>query len=271
METVSAWPDGKNRDVPLAQVVVERCTDGANAMLFGHRGTAVQETVSTRNIVTWWLPTRCSPACSKQSAPSVPSSQPCFRKGGCGHAQKSTPTPTEQREESLQPLRKPPIKVHRRRPCASTTRSLRRRRKAWRTFKPKRQTRRKKEKRRALNSLVPKNGVVATRTATAQKIHLDETEAQVQEAEAAMARAKEEPAAKRRKTNTSECHESARAQAELDKAIDGAGRAVLGGKPAVGEVQPSQLSRGHGEPKFRILSAKISHLGPASRGGSAEC
>ena len=82
------------------------------------------------------------------------------------------------------------------------------------------------------------NGVVATILAmpTARGVDLDETDAQVR-----LARATEESAAKRR-TNTNECDASARAQAELDKAIDDASRAVLGGKPAVGgsPAQPVQ-------------------------------
>ena len=38
-----------------------------------------------------------------------------------------------------------------------------------------------------------------------------------------------------------------------------------------GEVQPCQLSRGNGEPKFRILSASIFHQGPQAAGFFAEC
>ena len=79
------------------------------------------------------------------------------------------------------------------------------------------------------------NGVVATRLAmsTAQDMGLDETDAQVRQAEAALTRAKEESAATPSKTNANECDASARAQAELDKAVDDSSRAVLGGKPAV--------------------------------------
>ena len=50
----------------------------------------------------------------------------------------------------------------------------------------------------------------------------------MREAEAALARAKEEAAA-----STNECDASARAHADLDKAIDDASCAVLGGRPAV--------------------------------------
>ena len=53
------------------------------------------------------------------------------------------------------------------------------------------------------------------------------------------ARAKEESATKRRRTNTCEGDASARAQAELDKAIDGASRAVLRGEPATGAMERS--------------------------------
>ena len=51
------------------------------------------------------------------------------------------------------------------------------------------------------------NGVVATRLSMllARGVDLDETDAQVREAEAALARATEASAAKRRKTNTNEC------------------------------------------------------------------
>ena len=69
---------------------------------------------------------------------------------------------------------------------------------------------------------------------TAQEMDLDETDVQVREAEAVLARTNEESAAKRRKTNIGECDAPAGAQAELDKAIDDASRAVHGGKLAVG-------------------------------------
>ena len=59
-------------------------------------------------------------------------------------------------------------------------------------------------------------------------VDVDEKDAQVREAEAAFARATEESAAKRRKPIQTSV------TPELDKAIDDAGCAVLGGKPAVG-------------------------------------
>ena len=77
------------------------------------------------------------------------------------------------------------------------------------------------------------NGVVATRlaTPTAQEMDIDESDAQMQEAGAALARARVESGAKRRKTNSGECNASAGAQAELDKAVDDAGHATRGGQP----------------------------------------
>ena len=65
---------------------------------------------------------------------------------------------------------------------------------------------------------------------TAQEMDLDETDVQVREAEAVLARTNEESAAKRRKTNIGECDAPAGAQAELDKAIDDASRACCGRK-----------------------------------------
>ena len=80
------------------------------------------------------------------------------------------------------------------------------------------------------------HGVVATRLAspTDQEMDIDEPDAEVQEADAALARARIESGAKRRKTNSSECDASARAQDDLDKAKDDAGRPVLGGDQDVG-------------------------------------
>ena len=129
---------GPRRDTPLAQVVgtgpmAERCVDGANATLVGHMSTAVQETVSTRNLMTWWLPTRCSPAYFKEIVLAVPLASLLL-----GVATPSLAT-FEISGTRAKLFVKPPIKVHRRkRPCANTARSLRQRRKLWRTFKPER-------------------------------------------------------------------------------------------------------------------------------------
>ena len=117
------------------------------------------------------------------------------------------------------------------------------------------------------------NGVVDTRLAmpTAQDMGLDETDAQVREAEAALTRAKEESAAKQSKTNANECDASARAQAKLDKAIGDASRAFFGGKLAVGgggeggenPTQPSQSSRCSGRADVSNPFSEYFHLGPA--------
>ena len=77
-------------------------------------------------------------------------------------------------------------------------------------------------------------------TPTAQEMDMDETDAQVQEADAALARTREESAAKRRKTNPGECDAPARAEAELDKAIDDARHAALGGLMLGSATQSAQ-------------------------------
>ena len=68
------------------------------------------------------------------------------------------------------------------------------------------------------------------------------------------------------KTNTRECDASSRAQAELDKAIDDAGRTALGGKPDVGRSAIQSAQQGDSEPKFRILSTNISTWGRQAEG-----
>ena len=113
--------------------VAERCVDGANATLAEHRSAAIQETVSARNPVTWCPPTRCPPAFSRRSVPSIPSSQRWFwRSQRCQG--RLWPRPQAQRRQRncetnhCKLFAKPPIKVHRRRrPFANTTRNLRRR------------------------------------------------------------------------------------------------------------------------------------------------
>ena len=68
---------------------------------------------------------------------------------------------------------------------------------------------------------------------------VDEADLRVRAAEMELARAKEESAAKRRKTNVSECDGSTIAQAELERACVDSNRASVGGKPSV-DGKPSQ-------------------------------
>ena len=210
--------------------------------------TTVQETVSTRNLVTWWPPTRCSLASSKKisaKCPELAALVPEISKvaRAAVPTPKSTATPAEQREESLQALRKATTK------SASAEEAVRKHGKKLEAAKKtledlQAQTAELEEKRKE------KRRCTTFATPTAQEMDLDETEAQVQEAEAAMARAKEESAAKRRTTNTSECDASARAQAEMEKAIDDA--SLCSGEKC------NPVNRSSAEQKFRILSASIS-------------
>ena len=88
-------------------------------------------------------------------------------------------------------------------------------------------------------------------TPTAQEMDLDETDAEVQEAEAALARAKES-AAKQRKTNTSVARQPER-MLNWTKPLTMPAVLFLVLSLLWGEVQPSQLGRADG-----ILSASIS-------------
>ena len=90
---------------------------------------------------------------------------------------------------------------------------------------------------------------------------IDESDAQVQEAEAALARARVESAAKRRKTYGSECNASTRAQSELVIWVTLAAL-LLVVSLMWGDAHPSQLSNGNDEPKFRIFSVNISTGSP---------
>ena len=76
------------------------------------------------------------------------------------------------------------------------------------------------------------NGVVAARMATPSvlEMDLDDEDEAVQRAEVTLAKAKEESAARRRKTKVIECDGSDNAQAELEKAF-GDAQACFGRKP----------------------------------------
>ena len=69
--------------------------------------------------------------------------------------------------------------------------------------------------------------------------------------------------------NTSECDASARAQAELDKAIDDVSRAVLGGKPSVEhKCDPVSLAA---VPRVKDFGSFQRAFPPQAEGFSAEC
>ena len=108
----------------------------------------------------------------------------------------------------------------------------------------------------------PGNGISKSRTHMCKKL------------EAALARARVESAAKRRKTNSGESDSSARGQAELDKTMKDACRPALGGKPDVGRraTQSAQLgvtASRSGKQKFRFLSKTVSSTRGAPLGSNS--
>ena len=96
---------------------------------------------------------------------------------------------------------------------------------------------------------------------------LDETDAQVQEAEAALARAKEQSAAQSEGRHTP-ASVTRQPERKLNWTKPSTMLVVLFLMVSLmwGEVQPSLLSTGNGEQKFRILSVSMSTWGPQAEG-----
>ena len=152
-------------------------------------------------------------------------------------APKVTASPAEKREESLQALRKA---TNRSSAAEETMRKhnkkLEAAKKALEDLQAKTADLEEKRKEAYVELVRAQEGVAATRMAAPSgngmdvDDDVDEADLRVRAAEMELARAKEEPAAKRWKTNVSECDGSAKAQAELERACVDANRA---GKPSV--------------------------------------
>ena len=159
-------------------------------------------------------------------------------------APKVTASPAEKREESLQALREA---TNRSSAAEETMRKhnkkLEAAKKALEYLQAKTADLEEKTKEAYVELVRAQEGVAATRMAAPSGMDVDddvdEADLRVRAAEMELARAKEEAAAKRRKTNVSECDGSATAQAESGKACVNANRASVGGKPSV-DGKPSQ-------------------------------
>ena len=223
-------------------MLVVRRVDGANATLAGHRSTAVP----TRNLATWWLSIRCSPACSKKSVPSIPSSQALV-------------LDISQVARAAVATLKRPMKVHRRRrPCANTARGLAAK-KTLEDLQAKTTELGEKTREACAELTRAQSGGRETRDTSRQEMDLDETDAQVHEAEAALAGAEGRSQPQNAKRQT-----PARVRCQPERKLNWTRPSTM---PAVlflvvsllwEEMQPSQLSRSNGEPELRILSANIS-------------
>ena len=120
---VSAWPEEKGETRHLLKLWVHWTHGRKNVWTVRMRrwldtgAPGFQETVPTRTLVTWWLPTRCSPArvqgnqCQVSRARSAGPGDLKGGKGGCDDAQKAQRRQRNSREESLHKLFvKPPNK-----------------------------------------------------------------------------------------------------------------------------------------------------------------
>ena len=155
-------------------------------------------------------------------------------------APKVTASPAEKREESLQALRKATNR-------SSAAEEIMRKhdkkleatKKALEDLQAKTADLEEWRKEAYVELVRAQKGVAATRMAAPSgngmdvDDNVDEADLRVRAAGMELARAKEESAAKRRKTNVSECDGSATAQVELERACVDANRASVGGKPSV--------------------------------------
>ena len=143
-----------------------------------------------------WHPTRCSLACAKRWIPTIPSSQRWCERSQRWQGLRWQRPKASQRQRNKE-----------KNPCnhfGKATNKSAAAVEAMRKHHKKLEAARKNLE--ELQSSSPKWSL-ATRPSMppARGVDLDETDAQVREAEAALARATEESASKRRKTNTNEC------------------------------------------------------------------
>ena len=183
---------------------------------------------------------------------------------------KSTATPAEQREESLQTLRKATNKSASAEegPCANTTRSSRRRR---RTLEDLQATTAGLEEKlkdaRAELSRAP-DGVMATRLATPtaqERISTSRTHRCKKLKQPWPEQGWSQPQSEGRQTVASVMRPPERKLNWIRPSMTLAAL-LLVVSLMWGDVHPSQLSSGNGEPKFRIFSVNISSWSPQAEG-----